>query len=300
MAIGRRAYLLALTLMAGVLQERRMARRTLHPAALLIVAAVTVACSLVALIALSEQKAEAAFPGKNGKIAFFRSPDDVKRTDLFVVNPDGSGLQNITNSVKVDESYPSWSADGTKLVYARKHSYNPPVYEIATLNLTSGSERIVTETPFFEFSRPSWSPDGTKIAFSRSGNDGTRVWTMKADGSNKKKLTSATPDGPGADTDPDWSPDGTEIVFSRYKARDDSTDLYAVRPDGTGLRQITKTLNTQEYDPAFSPDSNRIAYNRVGPQENDIWKVSASGGDGVPVTDTPLVWEDAPSWQPIP
>jgi Tol biopolymer transport system component len=72
----------------------------------------------VVLLAVSEEEAQAAFPGENGRIAFYKAsvegPDE-----LFVVNADGSGLQNITNTPDVSEITPAWSSDGKKLVYQR-------------------------------------------------------------------------------------------------------------------------------------------------------------------------------------
>jgi TolB protein len=83
----------------------------------MIAAAAAMAC-LVVLLAVSEEEAQAAFPGKNGRIAFYKAsvegPDE-----LFVVNADGSGLQNITNTPDVSEITPAWSSDGKKLVYQR-------------------------------------------------------------------------------------------------------------------------------------------------------------------------------------
>ena len=65
-----------------------LTRRTLYLPAL-IVAAVLMACAAALLLALSE-KAEATFPGKNGRIAYsgFGGGTD---TGIYTINPDGSG-----------------------------------------------------------------------------------------------------------------------------------------------------------------------------------------------------------------
>lgn len=50
--------------------------------------------------------------------------------------------------------------------------------------------------------------------------------------------------GPNADSnaggcfDPTWSPDGTHIVFGNGSG-DLGRNVYTVRPDGTGLHQVT-------------------------------------------------------------
>ena len=65
-----------------------MAGRTFY-VAVMIAAAVTVACA-VALSAVSE-KAEATFPGKNGRIAY--SGYDGNDYEIYTMNPDGSNLK---------------------------------------------------------------------------------------------------------------------------------------------------------------------------------------------------------------
>src|SRR5947207_12793348 len=60
------------------------------------------------------RSANAAFPGQNGKIAFHSDRDG--NFAIFTVNPDGSGLANLTSGF-ADNELPSWSADGSKIVF---------------------------------------------------------------------------------------------------------------------------------------------------------------------------------------
>jgi hypothetical protein len=73
---------------------------------MMIAAAVAVACA-VALLAVSQKKAEAAFPGKNGRIAY-QGSDRV----IYTVLPDGGGKTKVT-----DGSDHSFSADSKKIAY---------------------------------------------------------------------------------------------------------------------------------------------------------------------------------------
>lgn len=59
------------------------------------------------------------------------------------------------------------------------------------------------------------------------------------------------------DYDPVWASDNTSIVFA--SERGGSADLYSVRPDGTGLRQLTKD---PAYDDqaAFAPDNKQLVF----------------------------------------
>jgi Tol biopolymer transport system component len=79
---------------------------------------------------------------------------------------------------------------------------------------------------------PSWSPDGSAIAFTHSSYDiGLQPWIVELESGEARPLVSV----PGRA--PDWSPDGQGIVFARYDR--DGQYLSLVRPDGTGLRQLT-------------------------------------------------------------
>jgi len=285
-------------------------------------------------------------PGQERHDRLLRATRRGGRDDVFVINPDGSGLRNLTNPSGRTETEPSFSADGEKIVYVRKPS-DSQNREIVTVNFPGGSQRTTVARSYAYFPEPafspdgekivfvkrssdptsdteiytvdvdggglsrltddatqegspSFSPDGTEIAFSRSGSGGTRVWTMNADGSGKKNLSG--PYGEGADVDPDWSPDGTGIAFTRQRDGE-GTDIYAIRPGGTGLRNITKNPNVFEGEPAYSPNGQRIAFARYeeGFGGYNIWAArAADGSNQVPVTDDTPENPSAPSWGPLP
>ena len=123
-----------------------MARRRTFYVPVMIVAAVAVAC-LVALLAIS-QKAEAAFPGKNGRIAY-QGSDHV----IYTIDPNGRGKTEVTEG-----SDPSFSADGKKIAYTHYSDSDLPneaaaVYKIAA---EGGSEVLVTDNNGTGALLPSW------------------------------------------------------------------------------------------------------------------------------------------------
>ena len=94
-----------------------MRRRTLYLPALLgtLAAAVLVACA-VALLAVSEE-ANAAFPGKNGTIAYN------SQGVIYTINPDGSAKPKVANSGV--SGYPiDHSPDGKKITYTSYERFN--------------------------------------------------------------------------------------------------------------------------------------------------------------------------------
>ncbi|ABM60941.1 S41 family peptidase [Halorhodospira halophila] len=76
---------------------------------------------------------------------------------------------------------------------------------------------------------PSISPDGEKLVFSWGGD----LWRVPAEGGTATRLTGHRLD----DLHSAWSGDGDTLVFSSL--RDGYLNLWRMRPDGTGLRQVT-------------------------------------------------------------
>ncbi len=76
---------------------------------------------------------------------------------------------------------------------------------------------------------PALSPDGSTLTFSWAGD----LWTAPTAGGTATRLTRHQQD----DLHSSWSPDGQSVVFSSM--RDGYLNLWRVRPDGTGLTQLT-------------------------------------------------------------
>ena len=105
------------------------------------------------------------------------------------------------------------------------------------------SPRLSTEYDTF----PVWSPRGDRIAFTSFRTGDYEIYTMRPDGSEIKQLTESH----GNEGHPIWSPDGDWIVFSscRKGFKDEALldewgpqpygDLFVMRPDGGGVRQLT-------------------------------------------------------------
>ena len=130
-----------------------------------------------------------------------------------------------------------------------------------------GSEYArLTDTEAWE-THLAWSPDGNRIAFvSGCATDETNgqrylaVCTMAVDGSDIRALT--PPTIRVINFRPVWSPNGRHIAFWAWELSGDrellqtGARLYTVTTDGSELRQIFKASS----DPAWSPDSERIAF----------------------------------------
>ena len=77
-------------------------------------------------------------------------------------------------------------------------------------------------------------------------------------------------------------------------------DIWKARPDGSGLRRLTRTRGPEE-DPAWSPNGRRIAYrdSRRGFNLNDeIYVMNADGSRRRNLTRSPLTNDWGPVWSP--
>ena len=82
--------------------------------------------------------------------------------EIIVVERDGSVETNLTNTLPVDEYYPVWSPDGSKLAFDRQVDRGRNLVQIVVAN-HDGSDPVTLETePLFGL-HPVWSPDGTMI-----------------------------------------------------------------------------------------------------------------------------------------
>lgn len=184
---------------------------------------------------------------------------------------------------------PAWSPDGSALAYVRAGQ----VF-VARRDGTR-ERRLTVRRPGLHWpaSFPAWSADGTRIAFS-----GTRdLFAVRvADG----RLTALTRSGESwrGNFTPAYSPDGRTLAFSRSTDAFNN-DIFLARPDGSGLRRLTRSLGThdrqgEEMMPAWSPDGRTLVFvsNRDGNFE--LYAIDRTGRNERRLTRTPGVDEENP------
>ena len=152
--------------------------------------------------------------------------------DIFVMNADGSGQTNITNSPSFD-AQPDWSPDGDTIIFNTNRDGGD--FEIYAMNPDgSGLQRLTNSSG--EDSGPIWSPDGTQIAFQSRRDGNLEIYRMSADGTGVTQLTFT--DAPTFNAFGFWSPDGTRIGFT--STRDGDFEVYTMSAaDGSDVQRLT-------------------------------------------------------------
>ena len=192
--------------------------------------------------------------------------------EIYRFNIDGSNPVELTEYLdagddsEVANRHPSWSPDGTKIVYESYESRNWDGYvsdrDVWVMDATDGGNKVnltnyLSEEGEYLFDgEPCWSPDGSRIVFvSRRHDDhipsqnsrSYSIYVMDSDGGNVQRVTIQDNDpyfGAGYDDHaPSWSPDGSKIIFSRWGYSE--SRIYMINPDGTGRTAIVTGVATE-------------------------------------------------------
>ncbi|MAV37065.1 MAG: peptidase S9 family protein [Planctomycetaceae bacterium] len=225
--------------------------------------------------------------------------DDRRRSDLWVVDADGSQHRPLTSAHRRVTS-PRWSPDGSRVAYLSRGDDEHSPVQIHCLWLSTGTSARLTQLP----SNPdhlSWSPDGRWLAFTmhverpetplvelpappqggkwapaakvirevlyRADGRGYlrpgfhQLFVLPAEGGTARQLTDGPYDHRG---ELSWTPDRRALVFSANRTRDwmyqpGESELYEIEIASKAVRQLTDRRGPDR-QPAVSPDGRWVAY----------------------------------------
>lgn len=203
--------------------------------------------------------------------------------EIFTINADGTSRTRLTFNGYYDGEA-SWSPDGTRIAFVAATDYP---YQLYVMN-ADGSNPVHLVDPADDPSRPTWSPDGTKLAFTVNGSG--QLYIVNSDGTGLVAVEGVS------GTEPSWSPDGQLIAFAALGVNN-RYDIFVVKPDGTGLTNLTRT-QSHDWSPDWSPDGSHLAFYRdFGGGNYELYTMNRSGGERVRLTNTARR-ESWPSWSP--
>jgi dipeptidyl aminopeptidase/acylaminoacyl peptidase len=261
---------------------------------------------------------------------------DRQRSNLWIINIDGSGHEALTTGMHRDTS-PRWSPDGKRLLYLSDAAGTAQLYCRWVESSRTAQLTHLTESPF----APSWSPDGKQIAFvaqvsepakpfvelpAKPGgaewaapfkmtrqlvyrfdgkgylsNGHLQLFVIGAEGGAPRQLTEA----PYDHSEPAWTPAGSALVFAANRRAEGEYDpleseIYAVTLADRKVRRLTERRGP-DMSPTVSPDGRLIAYlgfddKQQGYQLTELYVMDSGGRDAHVLTDKLQRSVRAPHW----
>jgi Tol biopolymer transport system component len=279
------------------------------------IAVALIATMTVALSAMAPAYATA--PGKNGRIAFLM--DRGHGSEIYTMRHDGTELERLTH-MDGDAVFPDWSPDGRRIAFwladeglyvmhadgthlhevtapGGSESFTPDghhlVYENARhrsgifLMRADGSDapgRRLSRNPFPHEGDvgPQVSPNGKTVTFLRAEVDGElqALFAVNRNGTHRRLIT---PYDLAVSSKHDWAPDGSRLLVTQYADHPDghTPNVATIRPDGSGLRQLTHQNgpDVAALAGSYSPDGRWIVF-RLEDQRRGkfaLWKMHPNG-----------------------
>ncbi len=152
---------------------------------------------------------------------------------LFLSNRDTGGRN------KEIYSMDATGGNVTRLTYTKEHHFMVGIDCTKTYLVTT---RADTDTE---------NPSGL------GDEDRKRLWILNLKTGEETPLTDPNNQAEGDS----FSPDSEWIVFWMVLKGKQTSDIYKIRRDGSDLTQLTNTPGAHEFDPAWSNDGKKIAYN---------------------------------------
>jgi hypothetical protein len=205
-------------------------------------------------------------PRKNNqanKIAFIRASGS--QNHIYTMNPDGSGIFKVTNSVPIAGFNPdfinfSWNTSGSQIIYP----YFDKLYRI---NKDGSGLTKIYQTPNGSFiSECDWSNDGTKIALKVNDASGynAEIYVINTAGAVINQVVSGLK---GAIGGLNFSVRSDKIVFTRdisgfedpnYRQLDTRVFQYVFSTDISSEVSSGKPAGTLDLDVRYSPSESEM------------------------------------------
>jgi Tol biopolymer transport system component len=253
------------------------------------------------------------------RVAFYRQALDESISRIMVLNPETGDARKVTQCTGrcVSDFDPAFSPDGDSLAFDRLLGPDKDCCRIDGIwivGLDGSDPRQVTNVDpklpaAFADRGPQFSPDGKMLAFERIRLADDRHAVFVQPIGSPQDARQITPWKSNCQDHPDWSADGKLLLF-RCLPDDGSVNVYWVRPDGTGLHQLTQTASDKQthnylssgFSPSFLAGEGWITTSRepgYGEEGNaDVFRMRIEDGEVVSSSNLTksTIWDSSPDW----
>jgi TolB protein len=197
---------------------------------------------------------------------------------VWVMRANGAKPRRVTSG-KGDSLFPSWSPDGTRIVFSDLGSSRSGFHDLYVVRTDGSGLRRLTRSRSDEIN-VAWAPNGGDIVYGR----GRDLWRTKPDGRTQQRIAR------GASA-PSWSPGGTAIAFVR------DGDPWVMARDGTRAKRVAD-MGAQQAAVAWSPDGRWLVTAPL--DRGELMLVRTDGSQIRPLTSKRGYGHSWPSWQRLP
>lgn len=235
---------------------------------------------------LQSAPARAAFLGESGFLSFQSNRGGT--TQIYAMNPDGSGPYQLATIPGLSTYDASWSSDGSKVVFSACCPNGN--YEIYSMNADGSALTQLTDNTARD-TLPSWSPSGDRIVFTSDRDGNKEIYVMNADGSDQTNLSNNS----ATDENPVWSPDTTKIAFDTD--RTGNFEIFTMKFDGSNPINLSNTKSAADTEPNWNPTGLSLAYESDKSGNTDIYTMSVDGSNQTDISNNSNP-DDRPAWAP--
>lgn len=265
------------------------------------------------------------------RIAYVRSVDRLgKHKQVCVMDADGWDPTAITPRGELVAT-PAWGLAGAEIYYTTYRDFNP---DLRGVILSTGQSWWISRRAGFNIS-PAWSEKQQSIVLTMTRDGNSELYTISRDGKNLRRLTfsraiDAAPSWSRDQTEicftsdrtgrPQiyvldvrtldtrrlsyegnyndaavWSPAGPEERIAYASRIDGKFHIFTIRPDGSGLRQLTSGNHNNE-DPTWSPNGLMLAFTSDRSGTKQIYTMLFNGSNVTRLTSGADC--KSPAWSP--
>ena len=217
--------------------------------------------------------------------------------ELWILpQPSGVARQVLPSLTVMPDPAPfSWMPDGRRIVFGAEFLGQTPGKHLWIADTEAGRITPLTASSGSE-EYPALSPDGRQIAFTDSEEHYDLV-EIPIDGSPLRRVLATS----RTEADPVWSPAGGQYAY--VTDRSGRQEIWLRSAAGDFERPVVTQASFREPQTlllsglAFSPDGQRLAYQRRGPEGFRIWISTVAGGQAVRLSQDEG-YQDSPTWSP--